>query len=142
MEFSYKRSWNGSKEEVNMQAEERDGVNFPSSSGDELNYREFKLKPKNKYQTHRSVNEKEQSCQKNLAWVTRRRRGQPGMHSMEWKALEGSLALPREVEELPSLKDLRKEVDMGLNAELQLTRCRLNSMILEVFCSLNNSVFL
>lgn len=44
--FSYKRSWNGSKEEVNMQADERERVKFSGSSGDELSYREFKLSRK------------------------------------------------------------------------------------------------
>lgn len=46
MECSYKMSWNGSKEEINKQAEVRDRVKFSSSLGDELNYREFKLSGK------------------------------------------------------------------------------------------------
>lgn len=46
--FTYKRLWNGSREEVNKWADEREKVKFTSSSVDELSYREFKLSEKKK----------------------------------------------------------------------------------------------
>lgn len=77
--FTYKSLRNGSREEVNKWADEREKVKFTSSSVDELSYRELKLSEKRSKQRPANEKDNKQVYQGNMTWVRSRTHGQHGM---------------------------------------------------------------